>query len=228
MKIVSWNCNGKFREKFKIISELDADIYVIQECENPDECNNVEYKQFAANHFWTGENKNKGLGIFLGKPIEINLNDWPSYCLRSFLSVNVNRQFNLLAVWACRPYIEEYYIYQCINYDRFKNDEIVIIGDFNSNKIWDKEHGSRNHSKVVDELNQVGIQSVYHNITGELQGEETKNTFYLYRHLDKGFHIDHCFSNLCVKKYQVFDNKKWLQYSDHMPILLNIACDNYT
>ena len=35
MKIISWNCNGKFREKFSAILEEDADIYVIQECENP-------------------------------------------------------------------------------------------------------------------------------------------------------------------------------------------------
>ena len=33
IKIVSWNCNGKFREKFEEIVEEDADIYVIQECE---------------------------------------------------------------------------------------------------------------------------------------------------------------------------------------------------
>lgn len=43
MKIVSWNCNGSFRETIKSILDkdtktyLDADIYVICECENPRE-----------------------------------------------------------------------------------------------------------------------------------------------------------------------------------------------
>ena len=47
MKIVSWNCNGKFREKINFVKELDADIYVIQECENPIFCSNNDYKNFA-------------------------------------------------------------------------------------------------------------------------------------------------------------------------------------
>ncbi len=34
MKIVSWNCNGKFREKFFVLQKPDADIYVVQECGN--------------------------------------------------------------------------------------------------------------------------------------------------------------------------------------------------
>lgn len=220
MKIVSWNCNGKFREKFDIISRLDADIYVIQECENPVECNDDGYRQFASNHLWIGERKNKGLGIFWRESIHIELNDWPAYCLRNFLSVKVNHQFNLLAVWACKPYIEEYYIYQCINFENIKNYDIVIIGDFNSNKIWDKETGTRNHSKVVNELESVGIKSVYHATTHELQGEEKKNTFYLFRHLDKGYHIDYCFSNMANKEFDVIDNYDWLSYSDHMPLYI--------
>ena len=35
MKFVSWNCAGAFREKFEEIIKEDADIYVIQECEDP-------------------------------------------------------------------------------------------------------------------------------------------------------------------------------------------------
>ena len=36
MKIVSWNCSGKFRAKFQEIAKLCTGIRVIQECENPD------------------------------------------------------------------------------------------------------------------------------------------------------------------------------------------------
>lgn len=137
MRIVSWNCNGKFREKFEKVKELNADIYVIQECEDPQNYVGTAYGDFAKNDIWNGENKNKGLGIFAKEGILIENNRWETYCLRNFLSVKVNHDFDLLGVWACKPYIEEYYIYQCINIEKF-NDKTIIIGDFNSNKIWDK------------------------------------------------------------------------------------------
>ncbi len=35
MKIVSWNAACKFREKFDAVLALGADLYVIQECEDP-------------------------------------------------------------------------------------------------------------------------------------------------------------------------------------------------
>ena len=64
MKIVTWNANGKFSEKFPAIMEKDADIYVIQECENPLITNSEEYIEFASNYYWVGENQYYGLGIF--------------------------------------------------------------------------------------------------------------------------------------------------------------------
>lgn len=51
MRIISWNANGKFREKFPFILNEDADIYVIQECENPEISNSDEYIEFASNYY---------------------------------------------------------------------------------------------------------------------------------------------------------------------------------
>lgn len=224
MKIVSWNCGGKFREKFKYISELEADIYIIQECENPTEYKNTPYFGFTGeNFYWIGDKNTKGLGVFAKTNIELKLNDWNSYCLRNFLSVRVNDKFNVLAVWACKPYIEEYYIYQSINMDNF-NGNTVIIGDFNSNAIWDKKGDTRTHGSVVDQLEKIGLCSAYHYTTGEEQGKETKNTFYLYRHTDRGYHIDHCFvSPNLIRSYCILDANMWLDKSDHVPIVLEYS-----
>lgn len=223
MKIISWNCNGKFREKFKVISKENADLYIIQECENPNQSENSEYKNFAKNCFWVGDIGYKGLGIFSKENIKLTKNDWKTYCLKNFISVNVNNEFNLVGVWACERYIEEYYLYQNINIENY-NDNTIIIGDFNSNKSWDKKHGDRNHSAVVNELKEKNLISAYHYVFSEEQGKESQNTFYLYRHLDKGYHIDYCFiKKERIKKFQILPNtKEWLAFSDHIPIILEI------
>ena len=72
MKVVTWNCNWKFREKFKSIVEGDADFYIIQECEDPSRINNKEYLEFAGdNYFWHGNYKDKGLEIFAKGEIKL-------------------------------------------------------------------------------------------------------------------------------------------------------------
>ena len=50
MKIVSWNCRGGFRNKIERIISLNADIYVIQESENPD--NYPKLKNRIKNYFY--------------------------------------------------------------------------------------------------------------------------------------------------------------------------------
>lgn len=221
MVIFSWNCRGKFREKCNLLNQYDADIYVIQECENPQKYP-TQFSSFYSNYLWFGENSNKGLGIFAKPNIFLSPNNWPSYCLRHFLSVRVNNEFDLLGVWACSPYIEEYYIYQSINIIQYSNN-MIIIGDFNSNAKWDKKHGSRNHSAVTEQLQGIGLLSAYHYVTKEIPGQESQNTFCMYKNPAKQYHIDYCFiSPSKIEDFAILNFPEWLNYSDHFPIQIKI------
>lgn len=221
MKIISWNCNGKFRDKQQVLLKCDADIFIIQECENP-----IKYKDtfnsYNGNYIWFGLNDNKGLCVFAKDGIILKDNCWKNYGLRHFLSVNVNQKFDLLCVWASPPYIEEYFVYQQIYKDKF-SDNMIIMGDFNSNSIWDKKHRERNHSEVVRQLNEMGLVSAYHFISNEAQGKETKGTFFLHRDIEKSYHIDYCFVKAeKIKEFYIMPQEEWLGFSDHVPIVLEL------
>lgn len=219
MKIVSWNCCCAFRKKFHLIEHEDADIYVIQECENPDRYLK-EFSAFPYKHYWFGKNHNKGLCVFVRKNFDVKiniLNDKYNY----FLSALVNN-YTIIGVWANTPYIEEYYEYQKENINQY-TDKTILIGDFNSNAKWDKLHRNKNHTVVTKELNEHGFVSAYHHISSEKQGSETTNTFYLHRNVAKGHHIDYCFLKPNIlEAFEILDDIRWLEYSDHVPLVLNI------
>lgn len=218
LKIVSWNACGKFRDKFHLMSTFNADVYVIQECEDPSFCLVSQYQQFTENGFWIGENKNKGLGIFNKSTIPMSALPWENFGLRNFLPVRIDNSFDLLGVWACKPYIEEFFIYEKIHHSEL-NENSVIIGDFNSNVCWDNKHGKRNHSEVIKALKERGLESAYHQLRNEVPGQETESTFCLYRKPEKRYHIDYCFCNQSrVVDFKIYNDMNWLNYSDHFPI----------
>ena len=99
MKFVNWNCNGAFRNKYLEIASLDADIYIIQECENPALSNHKDFLLWAKNYLWLGDNKNKGIGVFAKEHIILEPLDWNSkyeeHEVKLFLPVLINRKFQL-------------------------------------------------------------------------------------------------------------------------------------
>jgi exonuclease III len=218
MKIISWNCAGAFRKKTKLIDDLDADILVIQECEDP-ERSTKEYKDWAGNYLWHGETKNKGIGIFAKKGNKINqLNwskeytqkgfsnssqalTWRSEDLKLFLPGIINDEVTLLGVWTKKnksdyfSYIGQFWKYLQIHKNDLLNDKTIICGDFNSNVYWDKDDSWWNHSDVVRELEYIGLYSVYHRFFQEKQGEESKPTLFHRKNIDKKYHVDYCFAS---------------------------------
>ena len=99
MKIVTWNGYWNFKESYKEITKENADVYVIPECENPAISKSQDYKEFASNYFWVGENQQKRLGVFARDDIKIELMDLDDNGLRYFIPIRVNDEFNLLCVW---------------------------------------------------------------------------------------------------------------------------------
>lgn len=230
MKIITWNCNWKFREKFKSIVEENADIYVIQECEDPSQANNEEYLEFAGdNYFWCGNYKDKGLGIFAKEDIKLEKIPDLNEEFDHFIALRVNDSFNLLGVWAMPKYVEMIHDYFDANGDLF-DENLIMCGDFNSNAIWDKEHktkdaegNDKNQTNLVLKLEKSNLVSAYHHLNDERQGEESQATFFMYRHLDKPFHIDQVFASVDrVKELEIGNAEKWIELSDHLPIIFEI------
>jgi exonuclease III len=244
VKIVTWNCNGALRKKIEPLDELGADIYVIQECEDPGLSTN-QLKSWASDYLWIGKNKNKGLGIFSKNGIslqklnwtgsfELKIKNvehrqliWEDSSLELFLPCLIDGKLPLLGVWTKQgdtvnfQYIGQFWLYWQIHHSNLLNENQIICGDFNSNSIWDESDRLWNHTDVVQQLAKHDLHSVYHILNDESQGKESKPTFHLHRNVNKPYHIDYIFTKTKIienSSLKVHKLEKWLEYSDHLPL----------
>ncbi len=232
MKIITWNCNGGFRNKYKSIVEFDADIYIIQECENPALVKNDEiFRKFSENALWIGDNKNKGLGVFSKKDHNIEKLSWNEtyrgHQLKWFIPFKINNGLTFLAVWnhhakaKAFKYIGQFWLYMQNNKELLHN--CIIAGDFNSNSIWDSWDRWWNHSDCVKDLEVINTHSIYHKRLYIKQGSEQDKTFFLHHNSQKGYHIDYIFSPEKyldqTKDFEIGKYDKWSSKSDHLPLV---------
>lgn len=229
MKIVTWNCNGALRKKYEALEEFDADVLVVQECEDPAQSTKI-YADWAGDYLWTGGIKHKGICVFPRKGVTLEKLNWPDDNLQQFLPCRVNDQFNLIAVWTMHSskfeYIGQFWKYLQLNKERIADPSTVICGDFNSNVCWDKKSRHWNHSDVVKELEELDVHSMYHEHSGEEQGQEKAPTFFLQKKREKPYHIDYAFVSKPMMdsgNLEVGDPDQWLEVSDHMPIAFTVG-----
>ena len=168
MKVVTWNCGGAFRKKCEHLeSVFKPDLIVVQECEDPDRSSEA-FRRWAGDYLWTGEAKNKGIGVFDRRGVGLQPLDWNSEGLQLFLPCEVADAFTLVAVWtkyANSPnfrYIGQLWKWIQLQRTKLAERPVLLCGDLNSNVRWDEWDRWWNHSDVVRELQELNIGSVYH------------------------------------------------------------------
>jgi exonuclease III len=223
-----------FRKKVDLLLAYKPDILVIPECEHPDKLKFNAGIPTPTDMLWFGSNPNKGLGIFSYSPFRLKVlkKHNPEFRLIIPIAVTGGKlDFTLYAIWAYNPmdpdgtYITQ--IWKALHYygRSLSKGSHLLIGDFNSNTIWDKPRREGNHSNVVELLQKKGICSAYHRHFEQMQGKEQHPTLYMYRHKDKSYHIDYCFASEILlanlQSVEIGDYDSWKKYSDHVPVVIS-------
>ena len=230
LRIATWNCNGALRKKWGRLATLKADVYVVQECEDPGQTKDAAYQAWCANHLWTGTSKHKGIGIFSASELTLQAVPMDLIPLELFLPCLVDGDWPLLATWTKQAnspnfrYIGQLWKFLQKHREFLRHPRAMLVGDLNSNVIWDEWDRWWNHSDVVRELEDLGLESCYHRHFSEMQGQELQPTFFLHRRQEKPHHIDYGFAGpqWAVQHVEVGAVADWLEKSDHMPMVFEL------
>jgi hypothetical protein len=221
-----------FRKKAAKILALKPDLLIVPECESPERLKFSPSVPQPKQKIWIGDNPSKGMGIFSYSDFEVAIHELYDPAFRYVVPIKVigSRCFNLLAVWAMndendkrRRYIGQ--VWLAVNkYESLLNETILIVGDFNWNKIWDGSlNVSGNFMQTVAFLRSKGIVSLYHTFFQEAFGQESRPTWYMYRKKSRPYHIDYCFGSMDLasklQSVEVGIYKDWRTSSDHMPVI---------
>lgn len=236
MRLITWNCQGAFRKKAEAILAYRPDILIVQESEHPDKFF-FDSTTLKPNYYhWYGDSTHKGIGIYCYSDYKIELLTEFNPEFRYILPFRVTGHghiFTLFAIWAMsnkENYAARYIgqIWNAINhYSDLLDGPTMLVGDFNSNKVWDSKKRVGNHSDVVRKLGDNNIYSLYHKYFNFEQGGEKHPTFFLQRKQNKPYHIDYCFASTeiadRVKKIEIGTYEEWIGLSDHAPIIIDFS-----
>jgi endonuclease/exonuclease/phosphatase family metal-dependent hydrolase len=183
---------------------------------------------------WFGDNPKQGVTVLARAPFRLRrlpvIPGVPKFVVP--IQVLGPIHFTLFAVWSktdqpfryIRGVVKAVEMYR----ETFASSTCVLMGDLNSNAIWDHTHPAElNHTALVKLMESLGLASAYHSFYSEEHGQETRPTLYYRWNQTTSFHIDYCFLPVTwlerVTGVEVSGNEKWRALSDHRPLLVGVA-----
>lgn len=237
IRIVAWNCQGGFRQKWRRVVGSEPDVLVVPECEPLDFLDApVLFDPFPMEQslrFARGASP-KGLAVFATNGWRLavdNAYDERFAYVVPLIASRENHAVTIIAVWGMpSPGRGDYpeRLHEAVShYADLLREPVVMVGDFNSNTVFDAAHRSGSHSELVARLAASGVVSLYHERTGEPQGGESQPTFFMNRNRAKPYHLDFCFASRslhgAVREFGIGSPDDWLDASDHLPLAVTFA-----
>lgn len=224
MRIVTWNCHhGESRASVSELDRLGADISVLQECSAPastdDQC--VYFKKTSR----------QGVCVSAKGPWRIEAVPCSEHVLDSAYPVAISgpRSFHMLAIWAQKSpgYVRA--ILNALDHygDFLRSAPSVIVGDFNSNPIWDHGNRATNHTALSKRLgDEFGLISAFHGHVAP-DGRPESPTYFHQWDEARPYHLDYCFIPKSwlpnVRSVEIGTYSEWAGRSDHRPLVVELA-----
>ena len=225
-----------YRKKAYFILTHKPDILIVPECEHPDKLRFNINTPIPTDILWYGINQNKGLAVFSFSNYRLKLLDIHNAEIKTILPIRVTGgafDFTLLAIWAYNPQDPHYkyigQVWKAIEYyeSLLRSEKVIIAGDFNSNVIWHKLKRRITHTMVIEKFKTLNIFSTYHAHLNIGQRIEEHPTYFMYRHLNRSYHIDYCFASADliekVEAIEIGTYEQWTKYSDHSPLMISFT-----
>ncbi|MDL2261529.1 endonuclease/exonuclease/phosphatase family protein [Methanimicrococcus sp. OttesenSCG-928-J09] len=255
-KLVTWNCHqGKniFIKKLeKIVDRIEAEIYIIQECPNPDTdpIKKILQDKNLKKVDWQGrENNISGVGIFIKNEFYKEHEIHRIVCEKDqngsfFVSCSIDKKLVILGIWIRdgREKNKRKYDYANLFMEYLKkhgdkiNQNYIVAGDFN---IDGRIDDPKNTGEIFQTLYGKGLVSAYVHKSNEKLGFEKQKTYY--NSIKPKYvrepcsHVDFVFAdsekvgsaNFEPKDNWIYKNQNQSKnsndvFSDHLPLIVEI------
>jgi hypothetical protein len=182
LRVATWNCRGGMRRKRKALAALEADVLVVPEAQagfTPDAGQRMLFKGAPS----------KGLGVLVANPNTVAIST-ADPGLPWLLALDIYRDRNLvltaLALWTVREagIGRSSYTAQAqqaitawqetaVRERRDPWTRVVLLGDFNASF---QSPSAAAHADTITVLQERGMASVHHYLTGTAHGAEAVHT----------------------------------------------------